>query len=174
MRPEIKGLSLSRKKAYFYLFIFYFLLFNIIGCEAFVRKFTRKSKKADQTVEMVLEPQEYTAAQLSKEELYRQYFLYWKSWHDELLNALAYKASGKKQIDCAQEAMKNLVNMSRLLNEDKRRKLEMYISKLEGLLDAIKGDVYGDRNAANFQAAEKLKNNIMRDFTYPKIKNYML
>ncbi|MBM3255730.1 MAG: hypothetical protein FJZ08_05460, partial [Candidatus Omnitrophica bacterium] len=59
----------------------YLLLVSFLGCEAFVRKFTRKSKKEDlHREEMVLAPQEYQKPKLSKEEEYRQYLLYWKSW----------------------------------------------------------------------------------------------
>ena len=84
---------------------------NLLGCEAFTRKFTRKSKKPDATVEMVLTPEEYKGPEMSKEELYRQYYLYWSSWQEELINALTQKSSLKKKIDCAQEAAKNLMNM---------------------------------------------------------------
>ncbi|MFA5004772.1 MAG: hypothetical protein WC561_01430 [Candidatus Omnitrophota bacterium] len=154
-------------------FIFVFLLVNLTGCESFARKFTRKSKKSGQPIEMVLVPQEYTGPQMSKEELYRQYYLYWQSWHDELINAFTYKASVKKQVDCANEAAKNLANMGALLNEDKQKKMIMYIDKLKGLKDQAQLDIYGTDTARSARNAERLKSNIMRDFTYPKIKNYM-
>jgi len=64
------------------------LLSVLSGCETMARKFTRKSKKPGQPVQMVLAPEEYKGPDMSKEELYRQYFLFWKSWHDELENAL--------------------------------------------------------------------------------------
>jgi hypothetical protein len=149
------------------------LLVNLIGCESFARKFTRKSKKSGQPIEMVLVPQEYTGPQMSKEELYRQYYLYWQSWHDELINAFTYKASIKKQVDCANEAMKQLTNMGSLLNEDKQRKIGMYVDKLKDLSHAAEQDIYNTDTARSARNAERLKNNIMRDFTYPKIKNYM-
>ncbi len=160
-------------RKYVLFFVLIFFIFNLAGCESFARKFTRKSKKSDQAQEMILIPQEYAGPQMSKEELYRQYFIYWKSWHDELINAFTYKASVKKQVDCANEAMKNLTNMGSLLGEDKQRKLSMYVDKLKGLREAARQDVYGSADSKNAQDAEKLRNNIMRDLTYPKIKNYM-
>ena len=81
----------------FFTFLICFLVFNLVGCESFTRKFTRKSKKPDQAVEMVLVPQEYKGPNMTKEELYRQYFLYWKSWQEELINALTQKTSQKKK-----------------------------------------------------------------------------
>ncbi len=162
---------MMRKYAVFFVLVFF--LSNLAGCESFARKFTRKSKKSGQPIEMVLAPQEYTGPQMSKEELYRQYYLYWKAWQDELINAFTYKASSKKQVDCANEAIKNLTNMGGLLDEDKQRKIGMYVDKLKSLSLAAQQDVYGTANDRNARNAELLKKNIMRDFVYPKIKNYM-
>ena len=152
----------------------YSLVFILTGCEAFVRKFTRKSKKSDQAVELVLEPEEYKGPGLSKEELYRQHMLYWKSWHDEFINALDSNSSGKKKVDCANEALKSLTNMQLLLEDGYKLKLGVYITKLTDLRSSVGADIYGASNRRNAQSAEKLKINIMRDFSYSKIKRYML
>ena len=76
----------------------YLLLATLIGCEAFVRKFTRKSKNPVEEV-MVLAPEEYKGPQQTKEELYRQYFLFWKSWQDELIESLLQNKSNKKKVN---------------------------------------------------------------------------
>lgn len=152
--------------------LFGFLLLDLVGCESFVRKFTRKSKKSDQAVEMVLVPEEYKP-NANKEELYRQYFLYWKAWQDELINALTFKASLKKKVDCAQEALKNLVSMKMQLVPQAQKNFDRSISRLGDLLASIKGDVYGSDDVSNRQDAEQIKANIQRDFIYPKIKNYL-
>ena len=55
-------MSRLEKKTIF-LFFCGFLILNMIGCEAFVRKFTRKAKK-EQREEMVLVPQEYQKPKL--------------------------------------------------------------------------------------------------------------
>ena len=149
-----------------------FLSLNLIGCESFVRKFTRKHKKTE-AVEMVLTPEEYKGPNMTKEELYRQYFLYWKSWQDELINALTYKASLKKKVDCAQEALKNLVNMKMLLLPKAQKNFDPYISRLTDLLASMKSDVYGSDDDHNRQSAERIKSGIQQEFIYPKIKNYL-
>lgn len=149
------------------------LLINLMGCEAFTRKFTRKSKKTDQTVEMVLAPEEYKGPNMTKEELYRQYFLYWKSWQDELINALTHNASLKKKVDCAQEALKNLVNMRALLIEQAQKNLDVYIARSQDLLSDMQKDTYGAVNKRNNDAAEHIKSDIQRGFIYPKVKNYI-
>jgi hypothetical protein len=151
----------------------YSLLVTIIGCEAFVRKFTRKPKKEDlPQEEMVLAPEEYKS-NISKEDLYRQYFLFWKSWQSELIESLVQKRSNKKQVDCIDEAIKNLLNLRTLLNAEKQQKLDAYIARMQELRGAIASDIYSNSVSTNAQAAERLKMNILRDFSYDKIKDYL-
>ncbi|PIQ90833.1 MAG: hypothetical protein COV71_02520 [Candidatus Omnitrophica bacterium CG11_big_fil_rev_8_21_14_0_20_41_12] len=162
-----------RIKKVFCFILFGFLLMDLVGCESFVRKFTRKSKKSDQAVEMVLVPQEYKGPNMTKEELYRQSFLYWKSWQDELINALNQKANLKKKVDCAQQALKHLVNMKMLLLPDAQKNFDLQIAKSNELLSSMQSDVYGANDARNVRAANLNKANIEKDFIYPKIKNYL-
>ncbi|MCM8795839.1 MAG: hypothetical protein NC928_04060 [Candidatus Omnitrophica bacterium] len=146
-----------------------FILASLIGCEAFVRKFTRKPKKESlPREEMVLVPEEYKPTQ-DKEQLYRQYFVFWRSWHDELLNSLIPHTNHKKQIDCAQEAIKNLMHLRQLLNLEKQKKLDIYINRLSELKEMIAQDIYGSNYARHRQIAERLRMDILRDFSYPKI-----
>ncbi|MBM3246702.1 MAG: hypothetical protein FJZ13_05210 [Candidatus Omnitrophica bacterium] len=155
-------------------FIFSFLIFNFLGCEAFVRKFTRKPKKENlPKEELVLVPEEYKGPQMSREELYRQYFLFWKSWQDELINSLSAGANHKKQISCLDEAIKNLLNLRALLNAEKQKKLDVYINQSNGLKDLVAQDLYGNNIAINRRNAEQLRRNILKDFSYNKIKNYL-
>ena len=158
----------------FKLIIFCLLIFNLLGCEAFVRKFTRKPKKENlPQEEMVLAPEEYVP-EVNKEELYRQYFLFWKSWQSELIDSLVQKRSHKKQMECVEEAIKNLMNMRSLLNEEKQRRLDPYIGRTEELKSSIARDVYGASAFTSAQAAERLRMNILRDFSYNKIKDSLL
>jgi len=160
-------------KKIFLLFALAVFISNLIGCDAFVRKFSRKPKNGEQAVEMVLAPEEYKV-KMSKEELYRQYFVFWQSWQEELISSLTYNDSHKRQIDCAKEALKNLMSMRALLGEDKQKKLDLYIDKLKELQGDLQDDLYSSRSFRIAQKAEKLKMEIMRDFSFPKIKNYML
>jgi len=157
-----------------FIFLFLFPLFlSLAGCEAFVRKFTRKSKKSDQAVEMVLAPEEYKGPNMTKEELYRQYYVFWQSWQEELNNALIQKSSLKKKVDCAEQALKNLVNMRGLLVESARKNMDGDIAKSRDLRDQIEGDIYGTNNSRNLEAAEHLKSHIQKNFIYPKVKDYL-
>lgn len=153
--------------------LFCFLLLDLLGCEAFTRKFTRKSKKSDAPIELVLVPQEYKGPEMTKEEIYRQYYLYWGSWQDELINALTQKASLKKKVDCAQEALKYLVNMKMMLVDDAQKNFDLEIAKFNGLLVDLKSDIYGAYNSWNLRVAERIKASIHKSFVYPKVRNYL-
>lgn len=155
------------------LFAVYCLLFTALcGCDAFVRKFSRKPQKEDlPQEEMVLVPIKYKAEVATKEELYRQYLLYWKSWQNELIESLLNNRNHKKQLDSITQVLNNLEQLKALLKEDKQRKLAAYIKQLNDLKSYIEKDPYSNDAAANRMAAERIKRNILRDFSYNKIKD---
>jgi len=150
------------------------LAVNLAGCEAFVRKFTRKPKKDKPLEPMVLAPEVYKGPDMTREELYRQYFLYWKSWQDELIQSLTDSKNHKKPIDCAEQALKNLNQLRSMLNSDRQKKLDIYIRQTEELKAAVIRDIYGNDLANNRQRAERIRINMLRDFVYPKIKNFLV
>jgi hypothetical protein len=160
-------------KKIFFLIIICCLLTTVLGCESFTRKFTRKSKKPDTVVEMVLTPEEYKGPNMTKEEIYRQYYLYWGSWQDELINALTQKSSLKKKVDCAQEALKYLVYMKMMLVTDAQKNFDLEISKFNDLLSSVKSDIYGTNDSRNLRMAERIKSSVHKGFVYPKIRNYL-
>jgi hypothetical protein len=139
-----------------------------------VRKFTRKSKKEEGPVEMVLAPEEWKGPQMTKEQLYRQYFLFWQSWQDELIQSLLEDRSQKKRIDCTQQAIKNLVNLKPMLNTGKQKKLDVYLDQLDNLLRLIQQDTYGVNNDNYMHTAERLKIGILQNFSYKYIKNDLI
>ncbi len=161
-------------RAVFFVFCFFFLV-SLIGCDAFVRKFTRK-KKAEKlpAEEMVLVPEEYKGPKMTKEELYRQYFLYWKSWQDELIEALSVGANHKKQMGSAVEAIKNLQQLRQMLKEEKQKKLDVYIGRMNELKEAITQDTYGSENGLNCMNAERIKRGLLKDFSYSRVKGSLV
>ncbi|MFA6349541.1 MAG: hypothetical protein WCY12_01250 [Candidatus Omnitrophota bacterium] len=152
----------------------YFLIFNLIGCDAFVRKFTRKSKKSDEPVELVLSPEEYKGPGLSKEELYRQSFLFWKSWMDELIEALNPSGNYKRQVKSADQAIRNTMDMKKMLNDEGKKKIDIYLNKLTELKDSVAKDMYNSSTSFNRYAAERIKRDMLRDLSFSKIKAMLL
>jgi hypothetical protein len=152
-----------------------FLILDLAGCEAMGRKFTRKHKATEEkTEEMVLEPQEYKGDERSKEEIYREYLLFWESWHDELIEALSSTSfNHKREVDALQEAIKNLMAIRDLLKPEKQKLLDTYISQLLALDAAVSQDLYNTNLANNRQKAERIKRVIFKDFAYQKIKDHL-
>lgn len=146
------------------------LLVNSVGCEAFVRKFTRKSKKEKAPEEMVLAPEEWKGPKMTKEQMYRQYYLFWQSWQDELISVLSQNAPLKKKNDCVEQAIKNLLGMRAMLNETEQKQLDVYLRQTSDLKSAIKSDIYGASNNSNRQDAERIRRNISQRYSYSDIK----
>jgi hypothetical protein len=152
------------------------LVCGLCGCESFARKFVRKPKaEQNKTEEIVLVPQEYKTEESSKEELYRQYFLFWESWQDELIDSLSYQGlNRKKQIDSLREAVKNLVSMKDLLKPEKQKLMDNYINEMNSLGQDISKDVYENSIDNNLMNAQRIKRNIQRDFYFSKIKDFLI
>lgn len=172
----MKFILINREKLKIVLLVIgcWLLVTILAGCQAFARKFVRK-QKAEKKEEIVLIPQEYKAEELNKDQLYRQYFLYWKSWQDELIDSLSSLGlNRKKQFDCLNEAIKNLTSLKDLLRQEKQGTLDNYINEMNNLRCDIAKDKYENFIANHLKKAERLKRNIQGDFSFSKIKDYLL
>lgn len=165
----------KRRIIYFVsLSVFYLLLAALIGCDAFVRKFTRKPKRVkSEEIEMVLVPQEYAAEKFSSQELYEQYFLFWRSWHSELMDSLLENRSRKKKLDCADEALKNLRNLRPLLIRGKQEELDVHISRLQKLRDQIAQDLYDQNSARLLRKAKRIERGVAGEFSYSRVEGVL-
>lgn len=161
-------------RKFFVFFIGMILVINLAGCEAFTRKFTRKSKKDKNPEEMVLAPEEWKGPKMTKEERYRQYLLFWKSWHDELVNALQQNSTMKKKIDCCEQVLKNMNGMRSLLNESKQKQLDVYLRQMTELQSEIKSDIYNASANSYCLRLDKLRMHIQEGFYYNDIKNDLI
>jgi len=142
----------------------------LAGCDAFVRKFTRKPKKEDiPKEEMVLAPEEYPEPKINRGELYRQYFSFWESWQDELISALLDRGGYKRRVGCVSEAVKNLAEARALLGAEGQKKLGVYVSRMKELQGLIAEDLYGRDNERNRRSAERIKMDVHKDFSYKKV-----
>lgn len=147
------------------------LVCGLYGCEAFVRKFTRKPRGEMKKEEPLIQPQEYPDLAVNKNELYKDYFLFWESWADELVSFLNEKANFKKQKECVSQALDNLSKMRSLLNVEKARALEQYVLELT----SVKNIVFeGHLNSADFSSlrnkVERIKSKVRHSFILSKIK----
>ncbi|MCU0651232.1 MAG: hypothetical protein MUC52_03255 [Candidatus Omnitrophica bacterium] len=155
--------------------IFLCVVVSLCGCEAFARKFTRKPKKKEQPVQnMVLSPEAYDRSGVSKSDAYRQYYTYWSSWHDELIDSLSdFSPSMRRQLDCVKEAVNNLAEMKNLLPEDKKSLVDQYLRDMAQLKADISQDLYSNNSDSNLVRAERIKRDIMRSLQYNNVKDLL-
>jgi hypothetical protein len=147
------------------------LLITLVGCEAFVRKFTRKPKEENvQQPEMIVAPEEYEKPAMSKEEQYRLYFVYWKSWQDELIESLASSSNQKKYLSCADQAIENLTQLQKIFKPEKLARIGDYLLRSQKLRVAIAGDMYNQSTSAHRYEAEAIRRGVLRDLSYSKVK----
>jgi len=168
------GWSADRTRGNLVKILIFILLINLVGCDAFVRKFTRKHKQATSQEEMVIAPEEYKGPNMTKEQIYRQEFMFWKAWQDELVTYLSVGSNHKKQIDCVERAIKSLLNMKALLKEEKQKQLDIYINQLIDVRDSVASDEYGKYVANNSLKAERIKREVSRFFDYPAVAKNIL
>jgi hypothetical protein len=157
-----------RYAKYFKILIIAVLVIDFAGCDAFVRKFTRKKNKDDVQEELVLAPEEYKDTR-SPEVKYRQNFTYWKAWQDELIESLLVNKSLKKRVDCAEQALKYLGELKPLLNAKKQQELKTYLGRLADIRDGVSDDIYGAKNYFYRMKAENLRRSVIQHFSYPDI-----
>lgn len=145
----------------------------LTGCESLRKKFTRKRKSADTKEAMVIVPRDYNANPLPPDVRYKQYFVYWKSWNQELVTALNDQASFKKIIGCVEQARINLAKMTTLLKEDRAKELEVYLKKTEDLkaeIERVK-NLPPVRMSSLRYKADRILSSVNRQFDLSKVKD---
>lgn len=154
----------------------YFLLFATVlcGCEAFRKKFVRKPKE-EKEVRVVTQIKEYKAL-YSPEVGYKQYYLFWRTSHEELVSSLeAQNGNRKKTLYFAKQTAEHLQEMRDLLLPEKQKELELFISK--------QGDIARRLDRRSLNRAQKLgiksilkrqKKQIERAFAFKHIQEYLV
>ncbi len=74
-------------------------------------------------------------------------------------------------MECAIETIKNLEQMRGLLKEERKIQLSGYIGQINELKDAIEKDAYGIIMESHRRSAERIKRDIIRNYSYNKIKD---
>jgi len=153
-----------------------FSLVSLSGCESVRRKFVRKSKaERDNPEEVIYAPQEYPVQVMSSEQLYRQYYTFWRGWHQDLMDVLSTGENHKKQVECVTEIVNNLNRMKNLLVAEAQPKLNGYIEQIIPMKDEITA---GRSNPSNYaiirSKMESIKTKISNDYIPKKIRPYFI
>jgi len=156
------------------LFSAFCLLFSLCGCEAFRKKFVRKPKK-EKEIRTVTQIKEYKAL-YSPEVGYKQYYLFWRTSHEELLGSLqAQDRNRKRTIYSANKTVEHLRQMHDLLLPEKQKELGPFIAKQEALARRL------DRRRLNRaqrleikSILKKQKKGIEHKFAFKHIQKYLI
>jgi len=151
------------------LFLIFFILTGLAGCEPLRKKFTRKKK------EPVKMPRIYQVKKYEKKptpELYKQHYVYWMTWHSELLKVLG--RNHKKDVKCMEEIVGNLKDMQNMLLEEKADQLEPHIQRLVKVQDIItKEDLSTGNKDYVRMTLEREDRFVKREFHYKKVKDHL-
>lgn len=144
------------------------LALNISGCETMRKKFTRKKKT-------VKAPRIYQVKKYEKKptpELYSKHYVFWSSWHSELIKVLGQ--NHKKDVQCIEQIISNLNDMANILIPEKGALLKTHIDKLEKVREMItKEDLgVGNKHYA-IMTLEREERYIKREFSLSKMKDYL-
>ena len=138
------------------------------------RKFTRKPKD-EHREEPVIEPQSYPDVLSEKDALYKDYFLFWETWVDELSSFLYSNCSNKKQRSCSLQALDNLTKMRSLLKEDRARQLDSSIAEFTKIKDKIfLEDLLVSELGFLRIEVSRIKAEVHKNFKFSKIQKDML
>lgn len=137
------------------------------GCAVLKEKFVRK-KKEDR-----LQPKRYYVVRpydvRPSIELYTKRYIFWKNWHRELLEVLDDSNQKKAKVAIEQE-ISNLIDMQRMLIDEKGDELQVIIVEMEGIQAVIKGEGVTRGNEVRLRRKlEALGREIKNKFSYRKM-----
>ena len=146
------------------------LCLSVAGCASMQRKFTRKKQKEEKMMPIVT-TYEYPIEE-RVDELYKKRFLFWKSWHGELIDRM--EDSYKKRAECYNELMQNLMEMQKYLNDEKCKELEGFVAEIKLLdTDVKKIDLTKSERYRIAQVLEKTRRLIDKRFSYSHVKDFL-
>jgi hypothetical protein len=123
------------------------------GCEAIVKKFTRKPKHASARPSPVISFQDYSAG-ATPQERYRKHYLLFEYWNAELMDELQRAMMNAKRARRASgEAVQELRELRGLLQEPQRAMIDPVIDQRQRLDGQLKADVL---TAAQRESAGRL------------------
>lgn len=167
---------MKRESRYFSVTIFVVACVVLLtGCETLRKKFTRKRKQAESAEPIVIVPRDYSAHPFPNDVLYKQYFIYWKSWNQELVSSLTDMENYKKIKSCADQALTNLKKMQTYLQEDKAQEMEPYVKKTDDLRLRIERAKYlplAQMRGLRYDA-ERLLSGINKKFDLSSMKDHL-
>ncbi|MFH1837660.1 MAG: hypothetical protein ABH862_06080 [Candidatus Omnitrophota bacterium] len=156
-------------KVFCRIFLLFFLITNVIGitgCAQLRDKFVRKKEEK-------IENKRYLSVKEHdihpSMELYTKRYLFWKTWHKELLEVLP-KGNHKKIVVAVEQEVSNLMDMRNMLVDEKAEELQKYLDELINTETVIKKEGITKGNEVRIRRSLKnLGNRIKEEFTFRKM-----
>ncbi|MFH1798766.1 MAG: hypothetical protein ABH844_05485 [Candidatus Omnitrophota bacterium] len=146
-------------------------LFLTSGCAGMRDKFVRKPKEKDETAKTYQSIRKYDVR--PSLELYTKRYIFWKSWHRELLGVLDAE-NHKKTVTAIEQEISNLMDMRSMLVDEKANELKLIIDEMDDIEMTIKKQRVTGGNGVNLRRRlEAIGRDIQRDFTYNKIPEFI-
>jgi len=134
------------------------ILTQLTGCASLRKKFIRKKKVTKETPHYS-RIREYD--NVPTMELYTKHYIFWKSWHREIMELLGQNS--KKDKRCIDEMIGNLEDMKAMLVDEKGDQLDGHIQVLRD----IKRDIVG--GALTHFTRVRVRRTLEKEFTLIKI-----
>ncbi|MBU1084692.1 MAG: hypothetical protein KKG84_06320 [Candidatus Omnitrophica bacterium] len=136
------------------------------GCAQLRDKFVRKPKE-EVSAKRFYAVKEYDVR--PSLELYTKRYVFWKTWHKELLDVLP-KENSKKITVAVEQELSNLMDMRNMLTEDRAVLLQKDVDELAEIEQEIKsGGVTRGNRVQIRRKLEEIGRRVKRDFTYKKM-----
>ncbi|MFH1854033.1 MAG: hypothetical protein ABH815_01850 [Candidatus Omnitrophota bacterium] len=159
-----------RINAYVRNLIIFLVCVSLCGCSGLQRKFTR-NKKDEQKPAPVITTYDYSK-ELRVDELYRKHFLFWKSWHRELIDRMG--GTYKKRVECYDYTIASLSEMKKYLKEPKAAELEEFIIRIKTIDPEVRESGLSKSQQHRIsQLLESTKRQIDRQFSYNRVQDYL-
>jgi len=143
---------------------------SISGCAGLQRKFTRKKKK-EEKLAPVITTYDYSK-DLRVDKLYKKHFLFWKTWHTELIDKMDF--GYKKRSVCYHHTVENLLEMKKYLAQSKQEELWPIMVKIKSIDSDVKKKRLSKSEMYRMkQLLEKAKRRIDKEFSYSKVKDFL-
>ncbi len=152
------------------LVMFLIVFVTLSGCAQMKDKFVPKPKE-ETTARRFNVVREYNVH--PDLELYTKRYVFWKSWHKELLSVLM-DSNHKKTVVAAEQELSNLFSMYRMLQDEKGDQLMVLIDEFEGIEKKIKRERITQGNVVRIRRRlETIGRQVRKDFSYNKIRGFL-
>ena len=144
---------------------------GLTGCAELKDKFVKKNSEPASPIKQIQTVRQYDVQ--PNIELYTKRYIFWKNWHRELLDVLTDTNQKKRVVAIEQEAA-NLMDMQRMLVDEKALELQEYINELTEVEQRIKAErITGGNQVRIRRQIESIGRGVKANFSYRDMGGYI-